>query len=144
MTLPVTTNPTTARLSWIAAVSTAFVVCGAATFAQLPSPGTNDPPEGVGIDERLEVGPQRREIDVDACHRQLTEAEPQAGDAVFAFDIESDGASVGTVDTVTSQPGQHRAGADFDEGAHTAVDHGAHLLDKSHWLDDLSREYRAD
>lgn len=54
MTLPITTNPTTARLSWIAAVSMAFAVCGATTIAQLPSPGTNDPPEGVGIDERLD------------------------------------------------------------------------------------------
>jgi len=54
MTLPITTNQTTARLSWIAAVSTAFAVCGATTIAQLPSPDTDEPPEGVGIDERLD------------------------------------------------------------------------------------------
>ena len=50
MTLRTTTNPTTARLSWIAAISTAFAVCGASSVAQVP----NDPPEGVGIDERLD------------------------------------------------------------------------------------------
>ena len=54
MTLPITTNPTTTRLSWIAAVSAAFAVCGATTIAQLSSPVADEPPEGVGIDERLD------------------------------------------------------------------------------------------
>ncbi len=54
MTLRISTNPSTARLSWIAAVSTTFVVCGASSIAQVPQQNVTDPPEGVGIDERLD------------------------------------------------------------------------------------------
>jgi len=54
MTRGITTQQAVARPSRIAIIGAAIVVGGASSVAQVPQPGSNDPPEGVGIDERLD------------------------------------------------------------------------------------------
>ena len=50
MTMPITTTSAATRSSWIAAVGATFALGSVSSVAQVPS----DPPEGVGIDERLD------------------------------------------------------------------------------------------
>ena len=55
MTKGITTQRAAARPSRIFMVSAAIVVGGASSVAQVPPLNANDPPEGVGIDERLDA-----------------------------------------------------------------------------------------
>jgi len=54
MTKGITTQQRAARPSRIFIIGAAIVVGGASSVAQVPSLDANDPPEGVGIDERLD------------------------------------------------------------------------------------------
>ncbi len=54
MTRRITTQQAAARPSRIFVIGAAIVVGGASSVAQVPPLGSNDPPEGVGIDERLD------------------------------------------------------------------------------------------
>ena len=54
MSLSITTTSIATHLGWLASVTAAFAVCGASSVAQVLPPGSSEPPEGVGIDERLD------------------------------------------------------------------------------------------
>ena len=54
MTRRITTQPAAARPSWIFILGAAMVVGGASSVAQVPQQNSSDPPQGVGIDERLD------------------------------------------------------------------------------------------
>ncbi|MCH8259591.1 MAG: SCO family protein [Planctomycetes bacterium] len=54
MTKGITTQPATVRPSRIAIIGAAIVVGGASSIAQVSPLDVTDPPEGVGIDERLD------------------------------------------------------------------------------------------
>ena len=54
MTRGITTPPAAVRPSRILIIGAAIVVGGASSVAQVPPLNANDPPEGVGIDERLD------------------------------------------------------------------------------------------
>jgi len=54
MTRRITTQQAAARPSRIFVIGAAIVIGSASSVAQVPPPGSNDPPEGVGIDERLD------------------------------------------------------------------------------------------
>ncbi len=54
MTRGITTQQAVARPSRIAIIGAAIVVGGASSVGQVPPLNANDPPEGVGIDERLD------------------------------------------------------------------------------------------
>lgn len=54
MTRRITTQQAAARSGRIFVIGAAIVIGSASSVAQVPPPGSNDPPEGVGIDERLD------------------------------------------------------------------------------------------